>query len=100
MRAVSLFFGEHPSFIQGYSTLMTPLRLSKLPQVAASDPGLARLARRHRRRAAELQKSAVNAINRRRASGGQQKDLLGLLLAARGWLFPKKLNLPAALVPQ
>lgn len=36
-----------------------------------------------RRRAAELQKSAVNAINRRRASGGQQKDLLGLLLAAR-----------------
>jgi cytochrome P450 len=36
-----------------------------------------------RRRAAELQKSAVNAINRRRASGGQKKDLLGLLLAAR-----------------
>jgi cytochrome P450 len=36
-----------------------------------------------RRRAAELQKSAVNAINRRRASGAERKDLLGLLLAAR-----------------
>jgi cytochrome P450 len=36
-----------------------------------------------RRRAVELQKSAVNAINRRRASGAERKDLLGLLLAAR-----------------
>jgi cytochrome P450 len=36
-----------------------------------------------RRRAVELQRSAVNAINRRRASGEDRKDLLGLLLAAR-----------------
>ncbi len=36
-----------------------------------------------RRRAVELQKSAVNAIQRRRASGDDRKDLLGLLLAAR-----------------
>lgn len=38
---------------------------------------------RGRRRAAELQISAVNAIRRRRASGQERKDLLGLLLAAR-----------------
>lgn len=36
-----------------------------------------------RRRAAELQASAVNAVNRRRASGQDRKDLLGFLLAAR-----------------
>ena len=36
-----------------------------------------------RRAAAGLKQSAVNAIERRRASGADRKDLLGLLLAAR-----------------
>lgn len=36
-----------------------------------------------RRAARGLRKSAVNAIGRRRASGADRKDLLGLLLAAR-----------------
>lgn len=36
-----------------------------------------------RRAAAGLKKSAVNAIERRRASVGEKRDLLGLLLAAR-----------------
>jgi cytochrome P450 len=40
-------------------------------------------ARKGRLAAAGLKKSAVNAIERRRASGADRKDLLGLLLAAR-----------------
>jgi cytochrome P450 len=40
-------------------------------------------ARKGRRAAAGLKKSAVGAIDRRRASGAERNDLLGLLLAAR-----------------